>query len=352
MLKRILSVALAVLLLSLTVSASDRATLFVGDGVWRNDSLLPFIEADGKGLLPVSVFEEFGVKVTLSETVGSLLLERGGAFLSFSLSLGSVTDETGGVQEANIYRYGGEIYLEPGLVCEKFSIMFSSVYASDGYLAARLTDGSETIEFSELLKLYTDSASQPLPYLYNPTGKTVPGSFMHPVLIMPAAANVNLLVLQLGTHKATFAISPERLQSYAAVIPTIYAAGHTVAFYIEQNDFANTDKFAEDMKSANDWLFSFIGRTAKIYVSTEPERSTPNIDGYFKKCCNIHLVAEDLANERIVNMTLTEAPEVGAHNFALASDKNSRDLYKGFFKKFDSFAHLRSMPLTESGSTN
>lgn len=348
MLKRILCFALAMLFFSFSVLANDRATLFVGDGVWENDSLLTFIEADGKELLPASVFSEFSVEVTLSEKAGSLLLLRGDSFLSYNLGSGKVLDESGVIEEAAIYRYGGEIYLEPSRVCEKFSLNFSTIYASDGYLSARLTDGSEALEFSELLKLYTDTAKQPLPFLYNPTGKTVAGSFMHPIIIMPAAANIKDLVKLVGKHSLTFAISPSRLASYAAVLPDIYAAGHTVAFYMDSADMADTNGFAEQMNEANDWLFSFIGKTTKIYVSTELVKATPNIEGYYKKCCNMHLVADDLASERVVNITLNESPKYSIYNFSLASDRDSRIYYSDFFKKFDTFTHLRSMPVTES----
>ncbi len=348
MLKRTLCLALAILFFSFSVLANDRATLFTGDSVWKNDSLLPFIEADGKKLLPASVFSEFSVEVILSERAGSLLLLRGDSFLSYNLGSGKVLDENGIIEKASIYRYGGEIYLEPSRVCEKFALVFSTVYASDGYLAARLTDGSETLEFSELLKLYTDTAEQPLPFLYNPTGKTVAGSFMHPIIIMPAAANIKNIVKLLGKHQSTFAISPSRLASYASVLPDIFAAGHTVAFYMDITDMADTNGFAEQMNEANGWLFSFLGKTTKIYVSTELVKNTPSIEGYYKKCCNMHLVADDLASERVVNITLGESQKYGIYNFSLASDRDTRVYYTEFFSKFDTFKHLRSMPVTES----
>lgn len=348
MLKRILCAMLAALLFSLCTFASERATLFAGDTVWKEDSRLPFIEADGKGLLPVSVFKEFNINVTLSEKLGSLLLSRGDSFLSYDLGLGRVLDESGTLEDASIYRYGGEIYLEPSRVCEKFSLIFETTYASDGYLAARLRDGSETLEFSELLKVYTDTAEKPLPFLYNPTGKTVAGSFMHPVIIMPAAANVETIVRLLGKHASTFAISPSKLPSYASVIPAIYAAGHSVTFYMDGAAAKDTAAFVSEMESANEWLFSFIGKTSKIYVSSLSPKETPNIDGYHKKCCNMHLVSDDLASERVVNVTLSESPSYGIFNFSLAGDHQSRVYYTEFFKRFDSFTHLRSMAVSES----
>jgi len=340
---------LAALLLTLCTFASERATLFAGDNVWKEDSRLPFIEADGKGLLPVSIFEQFNITVTLSEKLGSLLLSRGNRFLSYDLGLGRVLDDGGSLEEADIYRYGGEIYLEPSRVCEKFNLIFETTYASDGYLAARLRDGSETLEFSELLKIYTDTAEKPLPYLYNPTGKTVPGSFMHPIIIMPAAGGVENIVRLLGKHLATFAISPSKLSSYASVLPAIYAAGHSVAFYMDDAAARNKDAFVSEMESANEWLFSFVGKTSKIYVSSLSPKETPNLDGYYKKCCNMHLVSEDLASERVVNITLSESQGYGIFNFSLAGDRQSRVYYTEFFKRFDTFTHLRSMPLSESG---
>lgn len=350
MLKRIICIALAALLLAICAFAAERATLFAGDNVWKEDSRLPFIETDGKGLLPVSIFEQFNIKVTLSEKLGSLLLTRGDGFLSYDLGLGRVLDEKGLLENADIYRYGGEIYLEPSRVCEKFSLIFETTYAPDGYLTARLRDGSETIDFSELLKLYTDTAEKPLPFLYNPTGKTVPGSFMHPIIIMPAAGGVQTIVRLLGNHASTFAITPSKLSSYASVLPAIYAGGHTVAFYMDGTAAKDTETFVKEMKDANDWLFSFIGKTSKVYVSSLSPKETPDLEGYYKKCCNMHLVSEDLASERVVNITLSESPGYGIFNFSLAGDHQSRVHYTEFFKRFDAFTHLRSMPLCESSA--
>lgn len=352
MLKKTICIILAAVMLSFSVAATERASLFVGDTVWQNDSLLPFIEADGAYLLPVSVFGEFGINITLSELLGSLLIEKDGKYLSYNLSFGTVIDESGEIKETKIYRYGGEIYLEPTALCEKFALTFTTVYAADGYLAARLTSGNETLDFSELLSMHTDSGETPMPFLYNPTGKTVGGTFMYPILLMPAAANVKNLIDLIGDHDATFAISPDRLTAYKDVLPDIFAAGHTVAFYMDNTDMADTDTFREEMDAANDWLFAYLGKTARIYVSTEMPAATPDIDGYHKKSCRMHLVVDDLQSERMINITLSVSPGYGVFNFSLASDRDSRTYYKNFFNKFDTFETLRSMSLTESSPSH
>ena len=351
MIKKSLCILLLILFFSFSVFANDRATLFTGDSVWKNDSLLTFIETDGKGLLPVSVFGEFGIEVILSEKLGSLLLIRGEDFLSYNLGSGKVLDEGGNIEKTSIYRYGGEIYLEPKSICDKFSLTLETTYASDGYLAARLTDGSESLEFSELLKLYTEKASQPLPFLLNPTGKTVPGSFMHPIILTPAAASVKNIVKLLGTNRATFALDPDRIADYISVIPDIFAAGHTVAYHMDLSDISDPASFEEEMIKANEWLFAFIGKTSKIYVSSEALKRIPKIEGYAPKSCGTHLVAGDLVNDDVVNITLGDPQKYG-YIFSLASDAGSRNNYSAFFGKFKTFTHLRSMPLSVSGENH
>jgi len=337
-------------LLLLPASANDRPSLFLGDTVWQEDALLPFLEADGKHLIPVSTFAQFGITLTLSETLGSLLMEKETSYLSYNLNFGTVLDEKGNVTKTNIYRYGGELYLDPQLICEKFGLQFSTEFASDGYLAARLTDGSETLEFSELLSLYADSGETPLPYLYNPTGKTVGGTFMYPMLLRPAAANVRGIVNLLGGHTATFVLSPDNIETYADVLPDIFAGGHTVAYYMDPAGHADTDAFRTRMETANAWLFAFLGKTARVYISPEQHNAIPKIEGYFGKSCRMHLVVDDLASERVVNMTLSESPGYNVFNFSLASDRQTSSYYTGFFKRFDTFKHLRAMPMTEAGA--
>nr|MBQ5811885.1 hypothetical protein [Clostridia bacterium] len=342
--KRLLSLLLSVLFLSLSATALDRATLFVGDNVWQGDALMPFIETNGKSLLPVSAFSEFGIKVTLSERAGSLLLSRDDRYLSFSLGLGKVLDENGLIRKTEIYRYGGEIYLEPALVCEKFALMFTTVYASDGYLAARLTDGGETIEFADLLNMHSVSAEKEIPFLYNPEGKTVAGSFMYPIAIKPAVQNVKGTVASIRNKSITFAISPGDIADYGEVLPLIFAAGHTVAFFMDKD--SDPDVFKAEMQNANEWLFAFIGKTSKVYVSADTEKNTPDIDGFFKKCCNIHLTKTELASENTVNRVLLS----GAVNcnFSISTDYASRIQYNAFFNRFDSHKNLAVKQVSES----
>ena len=172
---------------TLSVCATNRATLFINDGEWTDDSLLPFIETEKKMLLPASAFAALGnIKISRSDTLGSLLFERNGIFLSYNLNFGTFLDESGTVLKADIYRYGGEIYLEPYPICEKFGLLFESEFAPDGYLAARISNDSATRSFSELLNAYSESGKQDIPFLYNPTGKTMSGAFIHPILLVPS----------------------------------------------------------------------------------------------------------------------------------------------------------------------
>ena len=349
--KKALCVLLSCLLFLLGASAADRASLFLGDSAWEEDSLLPFIEAEGKQLVPVSAFGAFsGITVTLSETLGSLLLEGTDGYLSYNLNFGTCLDEGGSVTDAEIYRYGGELYLAPEPTCEKFGLRFETEYASDGYLAARLTDGSETLSFKELLSMYRESGEEPLPYLYNPTGRTVGGTIMHPILLIPAVANVGNLLPLLDGHPTTFAIAPQDIKKYVSVIPGIYAAGHTVAYYMDAADFDVPQVFLAEMESANEYLFALLGKTVRIYISTEAYKSIPPLDGYFAKSCRMNLVADDLRNDRMVNMTLYQSPLFGIYNFSLTSDRETRLFYDEFFRKFDEADGLCSMTVTESSS--
>ena len=338
--------------LSLTASAADRATLFVGDREWEEDSLLPFIETEGKMLLPASCFTSFGeISVTRSYTLGSLLFESGGKFLSYNLNFGTMLDESGAVSDAAIYRYGGEIYLEPYPICEKFGLGFETAFAPGGYLAARITSGDELRTFADLLDSYSEVGKQALPYLYNPTGKTVAGSFMHPLILMPTFANMALVLENVTGHRLTFAISPSDVAPYAKIIPAIYAKGHTLVYYMDISLDTDTAKFRAEMDAANSLLFSLTGKTSRVYVSADAYERIPKINGYFAKSCNIHLVVDDLRNNQMINFTLYDSPNRGVFNFSLASDRQTRSYYTYFFNQFDRFEALRSMPMTESSST-
>lgn len=352
MIRRAAALLLCAALCLLHIAADGRVSLYVGDRAWNLDSLMPFVESEGKQLLPLSVFGEFeGVELTVSYSLGSALLEGEDGWLSLGLNFGRCIDERGEVRELSIYHYDGELYVEPSILCEKFSLTFETLYASDGYLTARLTDGSESLTFEELMTVYAagDDSRAPVK-LEEPNGPTISGIFMHPVLLVPAVANVSQIVRLLGAHSATFALDPADIKKYEGVLPLIYASGHTVAYFADAAALAAPAAFELEMRQANDYLFALLGKTSRIYVSTELIRDIPSINGYFKKSCRMNLVVDDLSSERMINIALSESPNYGVFNFSLSSDADTRALYRGFFKKFDTYTTLRAMSMTEASA--
>lgn len=342
-----------VLPLGIPARAAGHASLFVGDSAWEGDSLLPFIESEGKQLLPAAAFSAFDdITVSGSNALGSLLIARGDRYLSYNLNFGTCLDETGTVTETEIYRYADEIYLAPEPICAAFGLTFETAYAADGFLTARLTDGSETMSFAELLALHTGSgtATEASVVLGMPDAPTLSGVFLHPILLVPAAANVKALINLLGPHKATFALAPDDIADYTALFPAIYASGHSIAYYMEPDCTGGAElaAFADAMREANEYLFSITGKTTRVYVSTNLANDIPAIAGYAAKSCRMNLVVDDLRSERMVTLALSESPNFGVFNFSLASDRETRSYYTEFFKRFDEYTDLRAMPLTES----
>ena len=343
--------ALLLLLLCIAASAAEHPTLYLNDAEWENDSILPFIEAGDKMLVPAAAVADFdGIELSQSDVLGSLLIESGDKYLSFNLNFGTCLDEKGTVFECDIYRYGGQIYLEPAALCEKFDLKFETAFAPDGYLTARLTNGGETLDFDTLLSSHADTDKINIPYLYNPTGKTAAGSFVHPILLIPSSANIDGAIKLLGNNGVSFAVSPTEIRQYAAVIPKIYAHGHTLVYYIDLSTDTDTALFKAQMDEANKYLFSLVGKVSRIYVSTENYEKIPEIGGYFAKSCRLHLVVDDLANDRMINTALYTNPTGGRYNFSLASDRATRGYYSYFFQRLAAFKTLRSMPLRESSS--
>ena len=349
---RAAALLLAALCCLLPLSAAGRASLYVGDSAFRGDSLTPFIEADGKALVPLAAFGEFdALTLTVSESLGAALLTGDdGAYLSVSLARGECLDEAGNIRAISLYRYGGELYVEPAAVCEKFGIGFETAYAADGYLRARLTDGSESMTFPELLAAYDAGGGDAEVKLARITARTVDGTFLHPIFLNPRAAVIPGILRLLGSHSATFALDPAAIESYLDVLPQIFAAGHTVAYYASAAVLRAPETFRQEMADANSILFALVGKTARIYVSTELASEIPQIDGYFGKACRMNLVADDLSSERMTTMALSESPSNGIFNFSLATDADTRALYRDFFKKFDTYKALRSMPLHEASA--
>ncbi len=351
----LLAFFLALSLLPGLHAADSHISLFIGDGIWEGDARAPFIESGGLRLIPVSALGALpGMEITVSERLGSVLIERGETYLSINLESGTALESDGSISEHPIYRYGGELYILPDKVCGVFGLTFETAYAADGFLSARLGDGTELLSFEELLSVYSGiSEGAESVFLSVPSGRTASGVFMHPVLLMPTAGSVGALCEALGAHRATFALAPDDVEKYASALPAIYAAGHTVAWYMDSAYVLGErplKTFIDEMTQANTYLFALLGKTARVYVSIELYAVVPEIDGYYKKSCRINLIAEDLENERVVNMTLYDSPMYGIYNFSLSGDYDSRRLYADFFRKFDAYTTLVSMPLSEAAA--
>lgn len=321
-------------------------SLFVNDSAYARDEVLPFIESGGKTLVPLDAFDAFAaLTVTEDEALSALLLAgEDGRFLSFSLASGVCLDETGARQSVSVYRYGDGYYIEPTLPTEKFGLSFSTAYAQNGRLCARLCDGGETLSFEELLALYAVRGDdRPALSFTIPARKTLGGVFMHPVFLRPSVGDVPRLLALAGRHAATFAVSPADVRKFADVLPDICGGGHEIAYYMPED--ANAAAFKTEMENANRFLFTLLGKTVRVYISTALYKDIPRIDGYFAKSCRMHLLAEDLASERMVDMALHDSPAFNVYNFSLATDGEARARYAAFFAEFDKTENLRSMPL-------
>lgn len=327
-------------------------SLFIGDGAYARDEVLPFIESGGRMLVPLDAFAEFP-QITLTEdaALAALLLQAGdGRFLSFSLAGGECLDGQGQTRPVGIYRYGDGYYIEPDLAAEEFGLTFTTAYAQNGKLCARLCDGTETLSFDELLALYAVRQDDRPPLAFTiPARKTVSGVFMHPIFLRPSVTDVQKLLALAGSHATTFALSPTDIRKFASALPEIYGAGHTVAYYMPEG--ADATAFAAEMEEANRFLFSLLGKTARVYISTALYKDVPRIGGYFAKSCRMHLLSEDLASSRMVDMVLHDSPSFDVYNFSLATDADARAGYAAFFAEFDKTASLRSMPLGVAAAT-
>lgn len=347
--RRILAALLLFCALFCRMSAAEDThyiSLFIGDGAYARDEVLPFIESGGRMLVPLDAFAQFSqITLTADENLAACLLHANdGRFLSFSLAGGECIDEQGVTRSVGIFRYGDGYYIEPALAAEKFGLTFTTAYAQNGKLCARLCDGSETLSFDELLALYAVRQDDRPPLSFTiPARKTVGGVFMHPIFLRPSVTDVPKLLTLAGAHATTFALSPAEIRRFAAVLPDIYGAGHAVAYYMPEG--ADRTAFAAEMEEANRFLFELLGQSVRVYISTALYKDIPRIDGYFAKSCRMHLLSEDLSSSRMVEMVLHDSPSFNVYNFSLATDGDARSSYAAFFAEFDKTKDLRSMPL-------
>lgn len=132
-------------------------TVYIADDVWYKDKSQPLIN-DGKNgfFAPIDAFGALpGVSVTIDNTVNAARLESGEKVFSVDTLNGTIILPDGDTS-VNIKNEYDTVYLKVDDTCRLLGINYETRFYTNGKRAVRLNDGSATLDFSVLIRMFAN----------------------------------------------------------------------------------------------------------------------------------------------------------------------------------------------------
>jgi len=310
------------------LEASSGSKLYYNDKNWILGIRKPMVVISGEYYLPSSLFSQLpNVEVQNYQAFRSLLIENtaGGEYdwISFDIDNGYATivdrDEPPKRLDFHMrtYSYNDDIYVPAVVVCGYIGLKLETLTSPvNGDVVLRISDGSETIPFEELVlvrypKFYTvETSTESSEPITSDTTETVPSvsdttetippvsdtTIPKPVLpertiyltfdgIGEYTAEI-LSVLAEYQFPATFFVTEEQAVSYPEILSSIAAHGHEIAIL-------TTENVTESLYDVNDILVSFLKKRSHIwrYESISEQTSDITVSGYLYFGYNINAVS-------------------------------------------------------------
>ncbi len=252
-------------------------TLYCNDEIWYKTGLYP-LRVYNSNYVPISIFEQIkGVSITYYENNTAIIYRNENNFISFNFSRNEAMTQDNERFNLKTYLENGERYVPLNTTCNALGLGHEEHRSAvDGSVAVRITDGTQTKTFEELLRRHNPGA------LASET--TAPPASDTTTYLDPVENAAFLSIDGLGEEErlyalldlcaeygvtATFFLSPEELSQSPELVLSVLAAGHTVGFRVS---LAHAE---EELAEANAELMRRFKRTTRLVRITD---GTPSLE--------------------------------------------------------------------------
>ncbi len=216
-------------------------TLYCNDEVWYKTGLYP-LRVYNSNYVPISIFEQIrGISITYYENNTAIVYRDQHNFISFNFSRNEAMTQDNERFNLKTYLENGERYVPLNTTCNALGLEHEvHRSAADGSVAVRITDGSQTKTFAELLRRYNPGAlaehTAPPPQTTEPTPPLDPVENAAFLCIdgFGEEGQLNALLDLCAEYdvSVTFFITPDELRQAPDSVLSVIAAGHTLGFLV------------------------------------------------------------------------------------------------------------------------
>ena len=267
----IFSVVLVLLSGLITISGQKESpTMFCNDDPWFDEYRLGFEKIFSQYYLPLSMFEKIeGVEIRANSRLGTLLLSRGGDYISFDLDSNfAYTEQEGNFFLRTYLLKGGERYLPGEEVCRALKLTFE--VSSDGS-AVRIRDDKAQKTMEQLLAQYSTEPTPVDPGNENPFLPPADDGEKKTVYLLfdsvpnPSTGKVLAVLNEYGV-KATFFVETEAVKDDLSCLASILAGGHRLALSTSDGTVkSEKTELLDDLMKANELLFSLFKTKVQVF---------------------------------------------------------------------------------------
>ena len=267
----------------------DKPMLYFNDSTWAREDRSPLKIIDGVEYVPLTIFAQLkNTKVRVNENLNTFVITHSALYISIDATTGIATNHNDRIFTITTHKLDyGERYVPARDVCRHVGLgfdLFTNPITGD--TAVRITDGTETLSFEELLDKYnpdilkteaqTDQSeetkgpddSQDTEEIHMLSGKrTVYITFLEAI---NENTETSLDILNAYGYNATFFVDSSDITDNPLIISEIISEGHKIGIKPRSpGAYTSIDSLINDINSVNDLLyrvFKFKTRTVMLDV--------------------------------------------------------------------------------------
>ncbi len=265
----------------------DKPMLYFNDSTWAREDRSPLKIIDGVEYVPLTIFAQMkNTKVRVNETLNTFVITHSALYISIDATTSIATNHNNRLYTIPTHKLDyGERYVPARDICRHVGLGFDSfINPLTNEIAVRITDGTETLSFEELLNKYnpdilktevqTEQSDQATgPDDSQDTEETQKLTGKRTVYItFPETINANtetsLDILNAYGYTATFFVDSSDIINNPLVISEMISEGHKVGIKPRSpGAYTNIESLISEINSINDLLyrvFKFKTRTVML----------------------------------------------------------------------------------------
>ena len=210
----------------------DKPMLYFNDSTWAREDRSPLKIIDGVEYVPLTIFAQLkNTKVRVNENLNTFVITHSALYISIDATTSIATNHNDRIYTIPTHKLDyGERYVPARDICRHVGLGFDSfVNPLTDEIAVRITDGTETLSFEELLNKYNPDILK-TEVQTEQSGQTTG----------PDDSQDTEQTQKLSGRRTIYFTFPEALNDNTETsLDLLYAYGYTATFFVDSSDIIN-----------------------------------------------------------------------------------------------------------------